>query len=178
MVYQRKHNYEYRDGWHPSVDANTVGGVMEEIEDRNGAVTSESFLEASRPEDSPTHGVYEWNYGVAAEKYRLHQAARTICAIRVIVKEGTGEDANVSPARAFVNIVEDDSRKARYMNVSDALSNHETRLAVLTRAMRELRTFQEKYASLAELAEVFSAIDSIHIRESEDDSESDEGGEA
>ena len=176
MVYQRKHDYEYRDGWQPGVDANTVGGVMEEIESRNGAVTSELFLEASRAEDSPTHGVFEWNDGVAAEKYRLHQAARTICAVRVVVHSDPGMGAVVKPQRAFVNIVEDDSRKARYMNVSDALSNVETRAAVLTRAMRELKAFQEKYSALSELAEVFSAIDSIRCAEYEGD-EGNEGDE-
>ena len=161
MVYQRKRDYEYRDGWHPNVDANTVGGVMEEIEERNGSVTSELFLEASRAPDSPTHGVFEWDDSVAAERYRLHQASRTICAIRVIVKNGPGAEVGREPPRAFVNIVEDDSKKARYMNVSDALSNEDTRAAVLTRAMRELKAFQEKYASLEELADVFSAINNV-----------------
>ena len=123
LVYQRKNDYEYREGWHPSVDANTVGGVMEEIESKNGAVTSELFLEASRAEDSPTHAVFEWNDGIAAEKYRLHQAARTICAIRVLVRDDRPMVADAKPQRAFVNIVDDDSKKARYMNVADALSN-------------------------------------------------------
>ena len=163
MVYQRKHDYEYREGWHPSVDANTVGGVMEEIESRNGTITSELFLEASRDESSPTHEVFEWDDGVAAERYRLHQASRTICAIRVIVKEHEEAGKQVRPPRAFVNIVDDDSRKAQYMNVSDALANEETRYAVLGRAMRELKSFQDKYSALSELAEVFAAIDNVKI---------------
>ena len=57
MVYQRKYDYEYREGWRPGVDANTVGGMMEQIEEKHGAVTSELFLEASREESSPTHDV-------------------------------------------------------------------------------------------------------------------------
>ena len=163
MVYQRKHDYEYREGWHPSVDANTVGGVMEEIESRNGTITSELFLEASRAEDSPTHDVFDWDDSSAAEKYRLHQAAKTICAIRVVVRTEKERDKPPEMTRAFVNIVEDGSRKAHYMNVSDALSNEETRCAVLARAMRELRSFQEKYSALSELAEVFAAIDNVEI---------------
>ena len=167
MVYQRKHDYEYRDGWHPAVDANTVGGVMETIEERNGAVTSELFLEASRAEDSPTHDVFEWNDDVAAEKYRLHQASRTICAVRVIVHDAPGKGSVTGPQRAFVNISMDDSKRAKYMNVSDALSNEETRSVVLARAMRELRSFQEKYANLTELADVFTAISKVHIEDKE-----------
>lgn len=172
MIYQRKHNYEYREGWRPSVDANTVGGVIEEIESQHGTVTSELFLEASRAEDSPTHDVFEWDDSAAAEKYRLHQASRTICAIRVVIQDaenaGTNEGKNRARdeplprlPRAFINIVSDDSKKARYMNVRDALSDEETRAAVLMRAVRELRAFQEKYERLQELAEVFSAINKL-----------------
>lgn len=163
MVYQRKRDYEYRDGWHPSVDANIVGSMMEQIEDTHGSVTSELFLEASRSEDSPTHAVFEWNDGVAAEKYRLHQAARTICAIRVVVKEVSEKYPEIKPPRAYVNVTEDDTKRAQYINVVDALSNEETRYAVLKRALRELQVFQEKYSSLSELTEVFAAIDRIHI---------------
>jgi hypothetical protein len=55
------------------------------------------------------------------------------------------------------------------MNVSDALSNMETRCAVLARAMRELKSFQEKYSALSELADVFAAIDSVRIEDEEED---------
>ena len=161
MVYQRRNDYEYREGWRPGVDANTVGAVMEQIEDKYGSITSERFLEASRAEDSPTHGVFEWDDGIAAEKYRLHQASRTICAVRVIVRNETGTKIPEKPPRAFVNIVDDDSKKGQYVNVSDAMSNEDTRQAVLKRAMRELKSFQEKYSALSELAEVFMAIDKV-----------------
>ena len=161
MVYQRKHDYEYRDGWRPRVDANMVGAVMEQIEDRHGTVTSELFLDASRAEDSPTHDVFEWDDTAAAEKYRLHQASRTICAIRVIASTVANMDPIKKPPRAFVNVVDDDCKKAQYMNVSDAMSNRNTRQIVLGRAIRELRSFEEKYSDLSELAEVFIAISKV-----------------
>lgn len=158
MVYQRKRNYEYREGWHPGVDANTVGGVMEEIEERNGAVTSELFLEASRAPESPTHSVFEWDDGTAAEKYRLHQASQTICAIRVVIREGPVAEVGGIPPRAFVNVQSDDRKRAQYMNVNDAMLNEDTRNTVLSRALRELKAFQDKYSCLSELADVFAAI--------------------
>ena len=163
MVYQRKHEYEYREGWRPSVDANTVGGVMEEIERRNGVVTSELFLEASRAEDSPTHGVFEWDDGIAAERYRLNQAQNTICAVRVVIRDEQDGAVSRGPQRAFVNIVPDDKKRGEYMNVIDAMANEATRHIVLMRAVRELKSFQEKYADLAELADVFKAIASVKV---------------
>jgi len=162
MVYQRKYNYEYRDGWHPSVDANTVGSVIEEIEDRNGSITSELFLEASRAEDSPTHGVFEWDDNAAAEKYRLHQAAKTICSIRVVIRASPEQEPK--PRRAFVNIVPaDESKRAQYVNVCDALANEETRRVVLQRAIKELKSFQDKYENLSELAGVIKAIKEVRV---------------
>ena len=172
MVYKRKNDYEYREGWHPNVEANAVGEVMEQIEEKNGSVTSELFLEASRAEESPTHRVFEWNDGIAAEKYRLHQASRTICAIRVVVRdEGQNEQINPQkPMRAFVNIARDDEKKAQYMNVCDAMSNSRIRNQVLQRALRELRAFQDKYSSLNELAGVFLAIEKVkHEQEKKED---------
>ena len=71
MVYKPKQQYQWGDGWKPSVDANIVGGVVEQIEAENGRVTKEKFLDYSRPEDSPTHSIFEWDDSKAAEKYRL-----------------------------------------------------------------------------------------------------------
>ena len=161
MVYRRKHEYEYREGWHPKVDANTVGGVVEQIEEKNGEVTSELFLDASRPEDSPTHAVFEWDDSAAAEKYRLQQASATIGAIRVVVRVIEDNTARDVPHRAYVNVVDDNSLKGRYINVVDAMSNADTRAAVLRRALRELKVFQDKYSTLSELAAVFAAIKSV-----------------
>ena len=163
MVYQRRHEYEYREGWRPSVDANTVGGVMEEIEMRNGTVTSELFLEASRAEDSPTHAVFEWDDGIAAERYRLNQAQNTIRAVRVVIRDEQNGVVSSVPQRAFVNVMPDDRKRGEYMNVCDAMANEDTRHIILLRAYRELKAFQEKYADLTERADVFNAIDSVSI---------------
>lgn len=70
MVYKK---YSYKHG-KTGASAQTVGETLERIEKRDGAVTKEAFLEESRPEDSPTHAMFEWNDGIAAEKYRLEQS--------------------------------------------------------------------------------------------------------
>ena len=63
------------------------------------------------------------------------------------------------------------------MNVRDAMADAEIRFTVLSRAVRELKVFEEKYASLVELAEVFSAIDRILLRDKEHDEETDGYGD-
>ena len=78
MVYKPKNNYSWGDGWSPNLDANIVGGVVEKIEAEHGAVTKELLLEESRPEDSATHSIFEWDNDKAAESWRLQQAKQQL----------------------------------------------------------------------------------------------------
>lgn len=158
MVY-RKNEYEYGGGWHPNVDANTVGEALERIEAEHGVVTSELFLEESRPENAPTHDVFEWDDSAAAEKYRLHQSSMTINNLRVVIRNDSVQEGQ---RKAFVNISVE--QKANYLNVVDALSKPETREIVLERAVRELEQFKNKYDSLSELAAIFTAIEAVKSR--------------
>ena len=156
MVYKRKNDYEYINGWKGVVDANTVGEVVEQIEERDGEITPAAFLEASRPTNAPTHGIFTWDDQKAAEKYRLQQARNTILSLRVV--SATTEDESV-PHRAFLNV--STASAASYISAVDALRVNETRVIVLDRAKRELQSFKDKYAELKELAQVFKAIEQL-----------------
>ena len=80
MVYQKEYSWKVSHG----VPAQIAGEVMEKIEQRDGKLTKEAFLEESRPVDSPTHSCFEWDDGIAAEKFRLEQARHTINDIQVM----------------------------------------------------------------------------------------------
>lgn len=140
--------------------AQAAGEMIESIEDRDGSVTPQSFLEASRPEDSPTHGAFEWDDSVAAEKYRLTQSRHIInnVTVRIISDDNTKpEERHV----AFVNTTDGRHNPAHYKSVNVALADEESRDIVLRNALSELEAFQRKYASLTELSEVFSAIEKV-----------------
>lgn len=135
--------------------AQDAGETIEEIEKRDGVVTKESFLEASRPIEAPTHNAFEWNDSVAAEKYRLEQSGHIIRNLCVkIIKDDKPEKVT-----AYVNINKTTADNARYMSLQVALEDDENRSAVLENALNELRLFKRKYETLSELAEVFTAID-------------------
>ena len=152
MVYEKK--YSWRAG-HGRVSPEAAGQVMESIEERDGAVTAQSFLDESRPEDSPTHGCFEWNDYVAAEKYRLHQSHKAILDLVVTIKS---DDKTVRKP-AFVNV--NTRGKASYNNVMYAFSVEENKKNVLANALKELESFKQKYASLAEMEEVIEAINEV-----------------
>lgn len=147
MVYERK--YSWRAG--KSVPAQVAGEVMEMIEQRDGVLTKEAFLEESRPENSPTHNLFEWDDTVAAERFRLEQSRMAIQDIVVtIIKKDEPKKVH-----AFVNVTRGKQNKAEYSNIELAMSDETKRQAVLANAFSELRTFEQKYQDYTELSGVF-----------------------
>lgn len=169
--------YSWRSGYNYKVSAETVGGVLKEIEESEGEVTSKSFLEYSRPEDSVTHSMFEWDDTVAAEKFRLYQSGRIINQLAIeIVYTDDGKPTEMSVdmveqsapeqkkqiVSAYVNTVGKSTRaSACFTNVIDALNDSAKRSVVLENAKSELSSFKKKYGSLKELAVVVKAIDIV-----------------
>lgn len=145
MIYKVKSGFRLKASL-----AQSVGEECERLESE-GRLTAQNLLDDSRPEDAPLHDCFEWNDGVAAEKWRLAQASYIIRSIEVTV-----EEAN-EPTRAFVATVSDDKRE--YRAIGYVLRSTESRDALLESARRELLSFRRKYATLYELAKVFAAID-------------------
>lgn len=158
--------FSWRPGFAYKVPAETVGGVLEYIEKRDGSVTSETFLDYSRPVEAETHSMFEWDDSVAAEKFRLGQAARIINQLDVqIVEVGTEtEEMTLHVVPAFVNT---EGKKAgtpaSFLNIVGAMGDDGRRAQVLKNAMRELAAFRKKYSALSEFAGLFSAIDALEM---------------
>lgn len=149
MVYEKK--YSWRAG--KSVPAQVAGEVMEMIEKRDGVLTKEAFLDESRPENSPTHKLFEWDDTIAAEKFRLEQSRIAIQDIVVTVITKADEPQKV---HAFVNVTKGKANKAEYSNIQVAMSDDAKRSAVLANAFMELEQFENKYGIYSELAGVFN----------------------
>lgn len=168
--------YSWRSGYGYKTSADVVGKVLAEIEERDGAVTSKAFLEYSRPEDSETHSMFEWDDSIAAEKYRLVQSGKIINQLQVeivrtedrtpVVLDVTMERTDsVQRVNAFVNVVPRSTRgSAVFNNIRTAMSDEEKSKQVLMNALAELKTFETKYATYCELRNV---IDAIHSFESD-----------
>lgn len=157
MVYERKYSWRVSHG----VSADVAGKVMEEIEARDGEVTKEAFLEASRPEDSPTHNCFEWDDSQAAELYRLNQAYHVILDLEVTVTE----TESGSRSSAFVNVIKKTSTEsAKYKSLDVAMADEELRTNVIRNALAEFRAVEKKYNHLVELSSIFTAIDSAERR--------------
>lgn len=153
---------------------------MEQIEKERGSVTKETFLEASRPEDSPTHDLFEWDDSIAAENYRLHQSGQFIRELHIDIEKVEDDSCkqislNLSEEkpkerpqtmRAFLATTAYGNgnrifQKAEYVSAEKALSEPISRQNVLQNARRELLMFRRKYTMLKELQPVFKEIDKI-----------------
>lgn len=134
MVFKPEKKYSWAEGYVSKVGADVVGKVIEEIEQENGVVTRELFLEASRDEKAPTHCLFDWNDESAAEKYRLDQSRHIINHLKVEIVREDKKVEYVVPA--FINVRNENS--ATYQNIVTALSDQESRELILERLRREV----------------------------------------
>lgn len=142
--------YEWKTGFFNAVDANTAGAELERIYNSSGTLEPEQVVDASRPKKAPLHDCFEWDDAVAAEEYRKTQAG---CLIRNIVVKR--EEVDNEPVRAFVSVQD------TYRPLEIVLESKDMTEELLQKALRELRTFENKYRDIRALAPVFVAIDEV-----------------
>lgn len=170
MVFERKYDWStFKPNTMP-VSAQTVGETLERLERQNGKVDKKSFLEASRPADSPTHALFEWDNEKAAEKYRLVQSGKYIADIKVTIirKESEKKTINVDvqqsdiyEGRGFINGGKSRTSGVVYNSVARVLNDADKRKNALKHAKEELFIFQRKYNTFEELSGVMEEIEKL-----------------
>jgi hypothetical protein len=119
-----------------------------------GLVRPSDILKAAMPEGSVLHPCFEWNDGKAAQEHRLWQARQLL---RVTV-EYVGEADEAVPIRVFVSLTNDRTSDGGYRVTSEVMNSPVRREQLLADALAEMERFQQKYAKLKELVEVFAAM--------------------
>lgn len=115
-------------------------------------VTPENIVELAKDEKSVIHNDFEWNDTVAGAKYRLLQAREMI---RNFVFETVEEEKQPVRALQITTVTN------VYKPVEFFLKNEDEYQSLLKRALSELQAFKARYSSLAELEDVFKAIDAL-----------------
>jgi len=121
-------------------------------EENGGLLLPENVIKAARSKTSPLHRRFEWNNTKAAQEYRLWQA-RHLISVCVQVLPGVTE-----PVSVFMSLSSDRSSGGGYRTTVSVCFNAERREQMLQDALHDLNTFQRRYASVHQLAKVFSAI--------------------
>lgn len=143
--------YKWDKGSRFSVSAQVAGEVCEELAEK-GELTAKNLVDVSRPEDAPLHRCFNWNDEEAAELYREQQGRHLIrCLITV-------PENNVVATRAYFNIVRNESE---YHSINVILEDQDKYESMMAMALKELQSFEKKYAILEQLKPVFDAINEI-----------------
>lgn len=101
--------FQWKQGARIKADAQQAGVLCSRLE-AEGRLTAKTLLDECRDENSPLHDEFEWNDGIAAEKYRENQA-RHIISCLVTVHE------SAAPTRSFSTL----STKRRSTDLSPQL---------------------------------------------------------
>jgi len=120
--------------------------------ERGGSLLPADVVEAASAPESPLHRFFDWEDSEAAFKWRLHQARNLINAI-VIVETRSGREIF-----AFVSLVDDRQAGEGYRETLVVLADPDLRARALEQALREARSWAQRYADLQELSEVFAAL--------------------
>ncbi len=136
----------------PKVDAQIAGEELERISREVGTLRPEQIVDASRDEKAVLHGCFEWDDAAAAEGYRKSQAQDILR--NIVTVDVCGEESK-APVRAFVNI------RNEYIPIMDVIVSVDYSSEMLAAALKELRSFKQKYSTLSKLSGVFVAIEQL-----------------
>ena len=114
----------------------------------------ENIVDFAKNPSTDLHAHFEWNDSVGGHLHRLEQA-RHLLRIWVVK-----EDDDPVEHRVYVSLGSERGSYT-YRKLVEVLSDEDMRGQLLEDALRELRSFQQKYRRLKELAVVFSAIDRV-----------------
>lgn len=117
-------------------------------------ITPENVLDKARDDSTELHKCFEWDNSIAGEKYRLIQARDVI---RHFVVEYKKDEEEPQKIRTY----QISTTTNQYKPTRVILQNPDEYSALLERAKDELRDIQRRYNTLAELEEVFAAIDAL-----------------
>ena len=133
-----------------------VSKVLVELAESDEGLTPKTLLEASRDVNAPLHNEFEWNDGIAAEKYREYQAQKIIQ--NVYIKYSTDQQEREQQERAFVPTPD---RQSRYVALTSALTNDVWKAHLMEEAQRDMRAFIAKYRRLTELQDLVHEMEEL-----------------
>jgi hypothetical protein len=151
--------YEFRSGFTSTVSADTIAIRLEYLRVLLGRpVTAKDILDDARHPGSPIHDHFEWNDTVAAEKWRLQQAAALIISVRV--RFVTAEGIAVNP---LYHSTRGDEGGTIYVKYEEAL-DPEHREQTLSDVLKRIRmaTLRDRNAGFSELLPVYMLVDALY----------------
>ena len=155
----------------------SVRDELRRIYDGAGELTPGLVVDTARPEDSPLHSHFEWDDGIAGEKYRQVQAAAMIRSVHVrfekpdggnirvrqyVVVPTVAPDSEEGPDIESVDsevtyygteTVEEETR-SRYLSVQTVIDDRRMSDALKNQMYMDWRRMKDRYVGFREFEEL------------------------
>lgn len=129
-------------------DPQVIGMSLDEIARAHGGrFQPEDIVEAARAPRHPFHRHFQWDIHKAAHANWLDTARRITRAVVLLPDDPT---SNQPPKRAWTSVP--DPTGVSYRRVTEILTQGSLQLAVMKRALADLRGWLERYRMLQDLA--------------------------
>ena len=155
--------YEFRGpGALKGYTATEVGQELNRIYERDGRIEPRTIVDEARPDMSALHNAFEWDDGVAAERFREVQARQIVRSIVLVAQPERHETAPT--IRAYVSLAAPtpDSQTHRiYKPAMEALRDPRETEEVQRRLRRELLSLRQRYLDVLEISEILQAAQEV-----------------
>ena len=129
-----------------------VAEALEAIHEKYGELKPGLVVDEARDSSHPLHSYFEWNDGLAAERWRLNQAGQLIRKIRLRVVTEGGEEITTPRYLSVQYKGDEDRADHRYVKSEVAMADPLTRETIIRRAQQDIRSWTLRYESLCGLA--------------------------
>lgn len=130
-----------------------VRGELERLHKKHRKLTEELIVDASKPKDSPLHGMFLWdNDDQAARIGRCEIARALLYQVKLTLSDMKELNMTVR-MRQYVG-----DCGGGYMDLRSIVKSKDKYQMLLDAAIADLKALKEKYACLKELGEVFDLI--------------------
>lgn len=136
----------------PAENPTDLRGMLLAIREKRGRLTPQIVLDEARDPAHPLHSRFEWDNNIAAEKYRLLQAASLLR-----VKYKTETSGGQRDLRAFwvtrpvAN--DDENAESEYTPIEEVILDPIAKQLMLNQMRREWKAFQSRYGNMMEFAD-------------------------
>lgn len=138
--------YQWKETSRIKADPQVAGEICEKLAETVG-LSAKTLLEASREESAPLHGEFEWDDGLAAEKYREDQA-RYIIRNLCFKVEDKPHGEKEAPVRVFFKVRE---KSNDYDPLPVIVKEKDKREKLLEAAKKDMTAIQQKYSAIEEV---------------------------
>lgn len=132
------------------------------LQTRDGVCAPQTLVNENSDPSAPLHGLFDWDDTTAANSHRLHQAARAITRVKIIVND------TPTPAHVSVAITLADGTKRRgYVPIEVAQSDHDLTLQIISDARTGLQSWRNRLAAIetatGAITHINAAIDTLDM---------------